>query len=76
MEPHGQACGPIQPFLWGDISRLGLGQGVKGWRIPPPGEYRKVSCYRDKRNDRGFPYRWAIGGGYFSLIKLSRIPLR
>ena len=28
MEPHGQARGPIQPPLWGDIP-------VKRWRIPP-----------------------------------------
>jgi hypothetical protein len=29
MEPHGQARGPIQPPVWGDIP-------VKRWRIPPP----------------------------------------
>ena len=33
MEPHGQARGPIQPPLWGDIP-------VKRWRIPPPAQHR------------------------------------
>ena len=34
MEPHGQASDPIQPPMWGDISRLASGQAVLNWRIP------------------------------------------
>ena len=34
MEPHGQAPSPIQPPMWGDISRLASGQAVLSWRIP------------------------------------------
>jgi len=47
MESHGQVRGPIQQLLWGDIFRLASGQAVLRWRIPPPGEYRGVSCCRD-----------------------------
>jgi hypothetical protein len=34
VEPHGQASDPIQPPMWGDISRLASGQAVLNWRIP------------------------------------------
>jgi len=33
MELHGQASDPIQPPMWGDISRLASGQAVLSWRI-------------------------------------------
>lgn len=36
MEPHGQAPDPIQPPMWGDISRLALGQAVLRGRISSP----------------------------------------
>jgi hypothetical protein len=36
MEPHGQASDPIQPPMWGDISRLASGQAVLRRRSSSP----------------------------------------
>jgi|GEM_PF-737117 len=36
MEPHGQASDPIQPPMWGDISRLTSGQAVLRRRSSSP----------------------------------------